>query len=113
MDVAELALDKQLTADRWLARAEPLATSFIRAFGTSLRGVAAMPAESLWALTLDDRSRAVLLGHPLWRHETANLNAVQAEAFATLEDWGFASIEVRDLYELDRAPFGIYRALAR
>jgi DEAD/DEAH box helicase domain-containing protein len=112
LDVAELATGRPMQTARWLSRGNRLAESFVQAFGSSLLGVAATSVEGLAALTLSDRSCAVLLGHPLWRREPQKLNGAQAEAFASLEDMGFGRIEVRDLYELERAPFSIYKALA-
>jgi DEAD/DEAH box helicase domain-containing protein len=112
LDVAELAAGRAMRVDRWLERAAFLSAAFAAAFGPNLNPVEHFDVEGLRVIAYKDRSRAVLLGHPLWRHETTSFNDRQAEAYASLEELGYRDIRAHDLYELSRAPFVIYQALA-
>jgi DEAD/DEAH box helicase domain-containing protein len=113
VDVAELALGGPMSMSRWLDRGDVLTSTFVDTFGPGLiGGIQSIDAEGLPALMLVNRTRAVVLGHPLWRHDKAHLNASQAESVAFLEDLGVADVGVSDLYVLDRTPISIYQVLA-
>lgn len=112
VDVNEIAAGSPLDTSRWLSRSESLSATFLAAYGPALPVAEAIQVEGLCAVARTDLAKAVLLGHPLWRHEVSHLNPTQAEAFAALEDRGFRDIAVRDLYELEHAPFSIYQLLS-
>jgi DEAD/DEAH box helicase domain-containing protein len=111
LDVAALAAGLPLPTERWFSRAPQLVDVFIRAYRS------AMPchveqAGDLHAIVRDDNQGAVLLGHPLWLHDPAYLNAVQAESFDILRtDLGVSSVAVSDLFVLDRIQPQIFKLL--
>lgn len=112
LDVAALANGEALPMERWMSRAEPLADRFVTAY----RSVVSCHVEQigeLLAIVSDDRSAAVLLGHPLWRHDPRFLNAIQAEALDIAQsDQGIGRVEVSDLYVIDRMAPQVFRSLA-
>jgi DEAD/DEAH box helicase domain-containing protein len=113
LDVADLALGRPLNASRALSRAPALADQFVTTFGRSIEGgLKTELVEGLWALVRGDRKRAVLLGHPLWRHDSAHLNDQQADAMTALQEGGVGDIVIADTYLLDRAPVTVYGSLA-
>ncbi len=54
---------------------------------------------------------AVVLGHPLWRHDRDNWSYEIKTAVATLQKRGIGKVKVSDLYVLDRTPFRVYNLL--
>lgn len=112
LDVAELALGRELTTARALSRGPDLANRFITAFGESVSGgLDAREVNGLIAIVRRDASLAVILGHPLWRHDVAHFNDRQADALGALSDLGIADVVMSDTYLIDRAPVAIYSAL--
>jgi DEAD/DEAH box helicase domain-containing protein len=112
LDVAELALGRVLTTSRALSRASILADRFIATFGASISGgLDAVTVDGLCAITRRDGSRAVVLGHPLWRHDIAHFNEQQADAIGALSDRGIADVVMSDTYLMDRAPVTVYSTL--
>lgn len=112
LDVAELALGRALSVSRSLDRAPALAGRFVAAFGPGVPGgVDVVEVEGLSALVRRDRTRAVLVGHPLWRHHRNHLNERQAEAYDALEDLDIGGLAISDTFVLDRTPVAIYQAL--
>jgi DEAD/DEAH box helicase domain-containing protein len=102
LDVATLAAGESLPVERWLSRAPKMADVFVRAYRPAI-ACHVEEAGELHAIVRDDRRGAVLLGHPLWLHDPAFLNATQAEAFDVLRsDHGIGHVEMSDLYILDR-----------
>jgi DEAD/DEAH box helicase domain-containing protein len=102
LDVAALANGDSLPLERWLGQGADRALRFVRAYqaeGTlEVEEVAGLPA-----IMRRDRTKAVLLGHPLWLHNPAFLNEQQAEAYDVLTtDLGVGKVIVSDLYVLDR-----------
>ena len=111
MDVAALAAGLPLPTERWLARAPHLADVFVRAYRTAVPCHVEVVGE-LHAIVRDDGKSAVILGHPLWIHSEAYLNATQAESFDILRsDLGIRSVEVSDLFVLDRIHPRVYQLL--
>ena len=112
LDVAELALGKPLNLARWLDRVPDFAGRFVATFGPGIAiGVETVEVEGLFALVTSDRARAVLVGHPLWRHDTAHLNDRQAESLAALNEMGVRDVAISDAYVLDRTPVSLFRSL--
>jgi DEAD/DEAH box helicase domain-containing protein len=111
LDVAALAYGQQLPTDRWLTRAPALAESFCRAFEQALP-CDALGTGGLLSIVRRDRKAAVVLGHPLWRHDAFAFNARQAEAYdLLLAGMGVPKVTMSDVYVLDRMPFQIHSQL--
>lgn len=111
LDVAALAAGHPLPLDRWLSRAPRLADLFVRAYQPAIECRVELVGD-LHAIVRNDNQRAVLLGHPLWLHEQAFLNATQAEAFDILRtDLGIPSVAVSDLFVLDRIQPQVFKLL--
>jgi DEAD/DEAH box helicase domain-containing protein len=111
LDVAALAAGKQLLAERWLKRGSRLASTFVKAYKSA---VACHVAEvgQLYAIVRDDYSAAVLLGHPLWRHDSRHFNEVQAQAFDFVQsEMGVGKVSMSDLYVIDHMQPKIYGLL--
>jgi DEAD/DEAH box helicase domain-containing protein len=110
LDVAELALGSPIHEARWLNRAGVLSRSFIESFG--IYGIEQSDADELIVLLNRSSGKAVVLGHPLWRREPAWFNEQQALAYDLVQsDWGIPHVEFHDLFELDRMPLRVARAL--
>ena len=108
LDVAELASGGQLSTDRWLGQADRLAEQFVKAYHGALEGVAVRSAGSL--LTVQTRSRAVIIGHPLWRRDEQFWNEAQAQAAAVLRGEGIR-IGMSDVRQLRNRPESLYGLL--
>jgi hypothetical protein len=88
-----------------------LSTNFVRAFGSA---VACHFEEigGLFTIIRDDRRRAVILGHPLWRHDPRYLDAMQVESLDIAQsELGIASVAFSDLYVIDRTPPRVFELL--
>lgn len=113
LDVADLAAGLPLNANRWLNRARPLAELFVRAYEQAVPCDVIDLDAGLVAIVLRDRSRGLVVGHPLWRYEPAHFNAVQADAFnELLSDYSIRSVAVTDTWVLQRVPAQVYQRLA-
>lgn len=111
LDVAALADGQQVPTDRWLTRAPALAESFCRGFEQALP-CEALEAAGLLSIVRRDRKAAVVLGHPLWRHDAYAFNSRQAGAYDhLLAGLGVAKVTMSDVYVLDRMPFQIHSHL--
>lgn len=55
---------------------------------------------------------AVVLGHPLWRHDRDQWSEEVTIAVTALRDRGIRKVRVSDLYVLDRTPFRVFNLLA-
>lgn len=111
LDMAELVAGRPLDVDRWLSRGEGLSRRFAKAFGEM--GVEAQEAAGLWCLTVPASSKAVLLGHPLWRRDRDLYTRQQTAAHAYLErELGMTEVRPTDLYELDRLPLAVIKLLS-
>jgi DEAD/DEAH box helicase domain-containing protein len=114
LDVASLARGDQLPTARWFSRAPQLIKTFLAAFSPHLN-LTTINVRGLPAIVRSDGSAAVLLGHPLWQHDPLgmHLNGDQADALAELKvAYPNATVEVSDLFVLDRYPVQIFKQLA-
>lgn len=112
LDACELALGRDLDLSRWLSRAPFISATFCDSFGQALDGLDTVQCGELLALVRRDRTKAVLLGHPLWHHPVDYLNETQAGALDELQAAGVGHVDVSDLYVLDRTPIVIYKELS-
>lgn len=111
LDVAALAAGEKLPTQRWLSRAAHMADAFVRAYSPAIPCHVEAVGD-LHAVVRDDLKVAVLLGHPLWMHEAAYLNPLQADAFDFLRtDLGVRDVKISDLYVLDRMHAKVYGLL--
>jgi DEAD/DEAH box helicase domain-containing protein len=111
LDVAALAAGQSLPLERWLSRAAPMGDVFIRAYHRALP-CHVEEVGALHAIVRDDARGAVLLGHPLWLHDPAFLNATQAAAYDELRsDRGIREVFLSDLYVLDRMHAQVFSLL--
>lgn len=108
LDVAEMASGSGLTTERWLGKAEGTAERFLMAYSEALEhAVTLRAAGSLTALVT--QSKAVVLGHPLWRRDIDGWNERQHEAHSTLVSDG-KLVVMSDVRALSRRPESIYKA---
>jgi DEAD/DEAH box helicase domain-containing protein len=113
LDVADLASGGQLVLSRWLDRGTALATGFVKAYQSAV-DVRALELCGLAALLNAKNGRAILLGHPLWRHEKDFWTAEQAEACEEArETSGASQVLASDLFVLARQPQAIYTQLVQ
>jgi len=112
LDVVDLALGDSLDAPRWFDRADELMWGFRQAFKPfgvlSQEVIDDLPV----IINSDSSGSAVVLGHPLWRHDRDSWSRGVATAVAALQKRGIAKVKVSDLYVLDRTPFRVYNLLA-
>lgn len=109
LDVAEMAAGSVLNTGRWLARAEHEAERFLTAYHEALeQDVTIGRAGTLTILV--SRSKAVVLGHPLWRQGVDGWNDLQHEAHSVLSQEGNAAV-MTDVRSLIRRPESIYKVL--
>ena len=111
LDLAELALGIPLDRNRWLDRGPSIVQTFLAGFGSEL-GLSEIPIDGgLIALGGSIKKKAVVLGHPLWRHEHAYLSDEQADAIAEVEALGFEEVVVSDLFVARHRPFELWSML--
>lgn len=108
LDVTELALGSPLSTQRWFDLARPLADRFATAYAQALEGLRVETAGDLTALRCG--SRAVIVGHPLWRIDDA-LTAEQDEAIRDLKARKITPI-LSDVRRLRNRPEGLYASLS-
>lgn len=112
LDVVDLALAYPLQLQRWFERSNEMITGFRRAF----KPFGILSQETINGLPTIINSQgagsAVVLGHPLWRHDRDNWEPEVSAAVAVLRSRGIGKVKVSDLYVLDRTPFRIYNLLA-
>jgi DEAD/DEAH box helicase domain-containing protein len=112
LDVTALASGQSLDPSGWLGRSEGLAESFLKAFGGAFDCKIETVGEGLLAIVRTDRTRAVILGHPLWRHDEAAFNAPQAAAYDGVTfDHGIQAVVMSDVWVLQRTPAQIFHLL--
>jgi DEAD/DEAH box helicase domain-containing protein len=111
MDLAELALGQPLTASRWLDRSPEIVNAFLSGFGDDLGLKEIMSDSGFIALGTTNREKAVILGHPLWRHENPYLSDEQASFIAEVEALGFTDVKVSDLFVARHRPFELWSML--
>ncbi len=111
LDVVDLALGQPLAVDQWTLRADDLMTGFLKAF----KPFGDMAKDSVEGLPVlinrEGPGSAVVLGHPLWRHDVDNLAPEVTAAVTELRDRGIGRVAVSDLFVLDRTPFRVFGKL--
>jgi DEAD/DEAH box helicase domain-containing protein len=109
LDMLDLAAGEPLRESRWLARAPLAAEAFVRSMGGSLSYDV---IEELPVLLNPSKSKATVLGHPLWRRDIEHLTERQSLVLDILErDRGISCVAFSDLYEVDRLPLAVLRKL--
>jgi DEAD/DEAH box helicase domain-containing protein len=114
LDLAELLLGKQLDTSRWLSRSPQLIAHFVQGFDFHQEFEVTTLSTGLSAIVKKDRSKAVLLGHPLWPQEPQFFENSVAESILELEDdYSIPSgkVLVSDLYTLEFRPYEIWAKL--
>ncbi len=112
LDVAALASGQALDASGWLRRSKLLTSTFLKAFGGALQCESVTLGNGLMAVVKKDKSRGVVLGHPLWRQDEANFNETQAIAVDELGvDHGIEFTVMSDVWVLQRTPAKIFHLL--
>ncbi|WP_344119733.1 helicase-related protein [Kocuria aegyptia] len=113
LDVINLALGQDLDVSQWADRTDLLTRSFIAGYGPHLQisedlvnGIPVLVAGK-------SRVAAVLIGHPLWRHDEANWNPQVKRAVSELRGRGLYEVTVSDTYVLDRNPIKIFNNLLK
>lgn len=111
LDVVQLALGGELDLTLWNDRTSEVIRTFKDGYGTHLN-VSEELVNGIPALvTQNGRGAAVLIGHPLWRHDEPNWNPQVRRAATELRGRGLADVSVLDTYVLDRTPMRVYSEL--
>jgi len=111
LDVVDLALGRSLDVSLWSDRTEALMESFANGYGPHLR-IESHTANGLPVLVAPEGGgAAVIIGHPLWRHENAHWSPEVRRAEAELRGRGMSSVTVSDTYVLDRTPSKLFSQL--
>lgn len=112
LDVVDLALGDSLKVSRWFERAEELMRGFRLAFKPfgilSQEDIGGIPV----LINSEGAGSAVVLGHPLWRHDSDHWAPEINATVTALQGKGISKVRVSDLYVLDRAPFRVFNLLA-
>lgn len=111
LDVVDLAIGRPLAINEWTGRADELLSGFMKAFepfgDMAKETVGGLPV----LLNREGTGTAVVLGHPLWRHDVDNWAPDVIAAVAELRDRGVGKVRVSDLFVLDRTPFKVFGKL--
>ncbi|MDT0116507.1 DEAD/DEAH box helicase [Microbacterium sp. PRF11] len=110
LDVVDLMLGEELNFERWRDRIAPLVQGFIGGFGTYVE-IADELVNGLPVLASGEVGSAVVIGHPLWRHDAQGWNTQVRHTVDELRRRGIASVTVSDAFVLDRTPIRIFGAL--
>ncbi len=112
LDVVDLALGGTLDLSVWQERATELLRGFEQSFekfGNLSHGIFdGVPV----ILNNEGSGSAVVLGHPLWRHDALHWTSGVQSAVGKLRRRGVGRVGVSDLFVLDRTPFRIFSKLA-
>jgi DEAD/DEAH box helicase domain-containing protein len=114
LDLAELLLGQPLDTSRWLSRAPQLVAFFMTGFDFHNEFQPVTLSTGLSAIVRTDRTKALLLGHPLWPQEPQFFENTVAESLLELEDEYSISegnALVSDLYTLEFRPYEIWAKL--
>lgn len=111
LDVVDLVLGRDLNLSHWTERTAALVQSFADGYGPHLRieetEINGLPT----LISPEGQGAAVVIGHPLWRHEDAHWNPSVRQAVSELRDRGLTEISVSDTYVLDRTPVKLFNGL--
>jgi DEAD/DEAH box helicase domain-containing protein len=111
LDLAELLLGIPMAHSRWLNRGDELTKSFNSAFDASNSFEIVTLSDGLFAIGLKDKRRAVVFGHPLWRHDQQFWVPEQAAAESDLLALGYQEVQMSDLYLLETRPYEVWALL--
>jgi DEAD/DEAH box helicase domain-containing protein len=112
LDVADLAVGKPLTLERWFPRGRRLVEIFAAGFGEGL-ALEALDIAGLPAVFARESGRLAFFGHPLWRLEPSYYVEEQVEAEDIARERLRASeSKAFDVYFLARQPYAIFTWLA-
>jgi len=110
LDAAQLFLGEELTVSRWLDRSSRLVDNFIKGFDM-FNSFSKIELESgLFAVSSKDSKKAVVLGHPMWRHDSMFHTLEQEEAVMALEAQGLTPV-MSDIYVLETSPYQTWASL--
>lgn len=112
LDVVDLALGHSLRLGGWMDRATELLQGFEQAFKPYGRLSHEVVSGTPVLLNLEGRGSAVVLGHPLWRHDADHLAPDVVGAISELHGRRVGKVGVSDLFVLDRTPFRVFSRLA-
>lgn len=111
LDVVDLVLGRSLDVTHWADRTASSMQSFADGYGPHLRieqhTVNGLPA----LVSPTGGGSAVVIGHPLWRHEDAHWSPEVRRAVTELRGRGLSHVTVSDTYVLDRTPTKLFNAL--
>jgi len=111
LDVVDLALGNELDYSKWHDCSTALINSFADGFGSQLRierdVIEGLPV----IISPEGDGSAVVIGHPLWRHEESSWNSLVRKVAADLRSRGLTQVRASDPYVLDRTPIKIFSAL--
>ncbi|ACV78352.1 DEAD/DEAH box helicase [Nakamurella multipartita] len=111
LDVVDLVLGRDLDLSSWAVRTAEVVASFLGGYGAYLNVVVEERNSIPVLVTREGRGRAVLVGHPLWRHDRAYWNSVVRDTVSLVEADGIAGVSVSDTFVLDRTPSRVFTAL--
>jgi DEAD/DEAH box helicase domain-containing protein len=111
LDVVDLALGRDLDVALWADLTEDLLRSFQEGYGAHLTISSDRVNDLPILMTSDGGGAAVVIGHPLWRHDETNWNPQVRDAVTELSARGIASVRVSDTFVLDRTPMRIFSSL--
>ena len=108
LDTAELLLGENLNLGRWLSRGEGLVDSFLQAFDKTKSFTKKRLSNGLFAILTANDSKAIVLGHPMWRHDAQFYTIEQATAESELSGY---EVIMSDLYVLETRPYQVWADL--
>jgi DEAD/DEAH box helicase domain-containing protein len=111
MDVVDLALGEDLTPSLWDDRAAEMVETFERAFLPHARLAHEFIGGVPVVTTTEAGGAAVVIGHPLWRHEPTHRDTRMSAAISELQSRGMRRVSTSDLFVLDRTPFKVFGQL--
>jgi DEAD/DEAH box helicase domain-containing protein len=114
LDLAELLSGQVLNTSRWLSRSSTLIGHFMNGFDFHNDFDEVSLSTGLSAIVRKDKSKAVLLGHPLWPQEQLYYEDAIADSILELEDIHFVTeinVNVSDLYTLEFRPYVTWASL--
>jgi DEAD/DEAH box helicase domain-containing protein len=105
----DLAAGLPLAKQRWFSRGEMVTRGFVGSAGDWLTTDV---VEGVPVLLNRGASKAVVLGHPLWRRDPDHFTEQQTLVLDMIEhDLGIRTVSMSDLYEVDRLPLSVLRRL--